>query len=280
MIILKPFPENILQKKVIGQDMAIGAVANAVRRARAGLQDPDRPLGSFIFLGPTGVGKTELARTLADFLFDSEQAMIRIAYPGASALEVEEELTLPVENTLQQLAALDNVTSTSSARLSQIMVEMKSTYRKAELEQIWDEMRRKVNDRQGSLPPGAGPSLVNDDFGDVYGVMLFTHPDPNFFSVATRELLDIVGNQAMIAVVLEAQARRRAAARVLTTLPSGWRNSNMPPQSVSFAGPDEPNSLTRPVDSLALLQATMGLWAFAAARPGEGPAGASQRDQA
>ncbi|PID72493.1 MAG: ATP-dependent chaperone ClpB [Desulfobulbus propionicus] len=67
-----------LAKRVIGQQEAIGAVANAVRRARAGLQDPDRPLGSFIFLGPTGVGKTELARSLADFLFDSETAMIRI----------------------------------------------------------------------------------------------------------------------------------------------------------------------------------------------------------
>jgi len=63
---------------VVGQKEAITSVANAVRRARAGLQDPDRPLGSFIFLGPTGVGKTELARSLADFLFDSEQAMIRI----------------------------------------------------------------------------------------------------------------------------------------------------------------------------------------------------------
>lgn len=70
--------EQELAKRVIGQKKAIGAVANAVRRARAGLQDPDRPLGSFIFLGPTGVGKTELARSLADFLFDSEQAMIRI----------------------------------------------------------------------------------------------------------------------------------------------------------------------------------------------------------
>lgn len=70
--------EDVLRKRVIGQDEAIVSVANAVRRARAGLQDPDRPLGSFIFLGPTGVGKTELARTLADFLFDSEQAMIRI----------------------------------------------------------------------------------------------------------------------------------------------------------------------------------------------------------
>jgi len=70
--------EGALGARVIGQREAIVAVANAVRRARAGLQDPDRPLGSFIFLGPTGVGKTELARSLADFLFDSEQAMIRI----------------------------------------------------------------------------------------------------------------------------------------------------------------------------------------------------------
>jgi len=70
--------EGELAKRVIGQKEAIQSVANAVRRARAGLQDPDRPLGSFIFLGPTGVGKTELARSLADFLFDSEQAMIRI----------------------------------------------------------------------------------------------------------------------------------------------------------------------------------------------------------
>ncbi len=70
--------EEELAKRVIGQKEAIVSVANAVRRARAGLQDPDRPLGSFIFLGPTGVGKTELARSLADFLFDSKDAMIRI----------------------------------------------------------------------------------------------------------------------------------------------------------------------------------------------------------
>jgi len=70
--------EEELSTRVVGQQDAIHSIANAVRRARAGLQDPDRPLGSFIFLGPTGVGKTELARSLADFLFDSEQAMIRI----------------------------------------------------------------------------------------------------------------------------------------------------------------------------------------------------------
>src|SRR6185503_10201606 len=70
--------EERLHRRVIGQDEAIAAVANAIRRARAGLQDPNRPLGSFMFLGPTGVGKTELARALAEFLFDDEQAMVRI----------------------------------------------------------------------------------------------------------------------------------------------------------------------------------------------------------
>jgi len=70
--------ESRLQKRVVGQEEAIRLVSNAVRRARADLQDPNRPIGSFIFLGPTGVGKTELARALAEFLFDDEQAMVRI----------------------------------------------------------------------------------------------------------------------------------------------------------------------------------------------------------
>jgi ATP-dependent Clp protease ATP-binding subunit ClpB len=70
--------EDALRQRVIGQDEAVVAVANAVRRARAGLQDPNRPLGSFLFLGPTGVGKTELTRALAAFLFDDESAMVRI----------------------------------------------------------------------------------------------------------------------------------------------------------------------------------------------------------
>ncbi len=70
--------EDELHKRVVGQEEAVHAVAAAIRRSRAGLQDPNRPIGSFIFLGPTGVGKTELARTLAEFLFDDEHAMVRI----------------------------------------------------------------------------------------------------------------------------------------------------------------------------------------------------------
>jgi ATP-dependent Clp protease ATP-binding subunit ClpB len=70
--------EEVLHERVVGQDDAVRAVANAIRRSRSGLSDPDRPIGSFLFLGPTGVGKTELARSLADFLFDDPRAMVRI----------------------------------------------------------------------------------------------------------------------------------------------------------------------------------------------------------
>jgi ATP-dependent Clp protease ATP-binding subunit ClpB len=70
--------EELLHERVIGQDQAVDSVANAIRRSRAGLSDPNRPIGSFMFLGPTGVGKTELARALAEFLFDDEKAMVRI----------------------------------------------------------------------------------------------------------------------------------------------------------------------------------------------------------
>ena len=70
--------EEVLHERVVGQNEAVAAVSNAIRRSRAGLSDPNRPIGSFLFIGPTGVGKTELARSLADFLFDSEKAMVRI----------------------------------------------------------------------------------------------------------------------------------------------------------------------------------------------------------
>ncbi|MDH3755722.1 MAG: AAA family ATPase, partial [Acidimicrobiia bacterium] len=70
--------EDVLGERVVGQDAPVSVVANAIRRSRAGLSDPNRPIGSFLFIGPTGVGKTELARTLADFMFDDERAMVRI----------------------------------------------------------------------------------------------------------------------------------------------------------------------------------------------------------
>lgn len=109
---------------------------------------------------------------LEDPEFTIKQAVVATEYPGASAREVEEEVTLPLENAIQQLAYVDNIQSISSAGLSQITVEMKSTYRKAALAQIWDEMRRKIRDMEGDLPPGVVQPVINDDFSDVYGVFL------------------------------------------------------------------------------------------------------------
>lgn len=108
---------------------------------------------------------------LEDPEFTLKQAMVVTLYPGASPQQVEEEVTFPIENAIQQLPYVDYVTSISSTGKSQITIEMKSTYRKEELRQIWDELRRKINDLTPSLPPGVYPSQVIDDFADVYGVM-------------------------------------------------------------------------------------------------------------
>jgi ATP-dependent Clp protease ATP-binding subunit ClpB len=117
--------EDRLHERVVGQDEAVEAVSDAVRRARAGLKDPRRPIGSFLFLGPTGVGKTELARALADFLFDDEQAMVRIdmseylekfsvqrligAPPGYVGYEEGGQLTEAVRRRPYQVILLDEI---------------------------------------------------------------------------------------------------------------------------------------------------------------------------
>ncbi|MFC4656800.1 efflux RND transporter permease subunit [Rheinheimera marina] len=108
---------------------------------------------------------------LEDPQFTLKQAMVLTQYPGASPLQVEEEVSYPLESAIQQLPYVDHVTSISTAGSSQIMVEMKGIYRAKELKQIWDELRRKVNDLKPQLPPGVGTPVVNDDFGDVYGIL-------------------------------------------------------------------------------------------------------------
>jgi len=109
---------------------------------------------------------------LEDPQFTLKQAMVITRYPGASPIQVEEEVTFPIENAIQQLPYVDHVKSISSVGMSQIIVEMKSTYRKQELRQIWDELRRKINDLSPKLPPGAYPPMIKDDFGDVFGILL------------------------------------------------------------------------------------------------------------
>lgn len=109
---------------------------------------------------------------LEDPEFTLKKAMVITQYPGASPQQVEDEVTYPIENAIQQLPYVDYVTSTSSPGMSQIAIEMKSTYRKRDLQQIWDELRRKINDMHARFPSGVLPSKIMDDFGDVYGVTI------------------------------------------------------------------------------------------------------------
>ncbi|MBA3989104.1 MAG: MFS transporter [Idiomarina sp.] len=109
---------------------------------------------------------------LEDPEFTLKQALVITSYPGASAQQVEEEVTHRLESAIQELEYVRHITSISKPGLSQITVEMRDIYRKEPLKQIWDELRRKVNDSQSRLPPGAGTPRVMDDFADVYGVLL------------------------------------------------------------------------------------------------------------
>jgi multidrug efflux pump subunit AcrB len=109
---------------------------------------------------------------LEDPEFTIKEAMVITSYPGASPEQVEEEVTYPIENALQQLPYIDFIESISSPGMSQITVKMKNNYRKEELRQIWDEVRRKINDLAVRLPTGVMPPHVMDDFGDVYGILL------------------------------------------------------------------------------------------------------------
>ncbi len=118
----------------------------------------------------------ELGR-LEDPAFTIKDAMIVATYPGATSKEVEEELTYPLEKEIRKLPYIDRITSTSSNGMSQIMVSMKMDYGPDELPQIWDEMRRKINDLQPTLPQGVQSLQIIDDFGDVYGVMLLLTGD-------------------------------------------------------------------------------------------------------
>lgn len=125
---------------------------------------------------------------LEDPAFTIKDAMVVTSYPGATPQQVEEEVTYPLEKAIQQLTYVDEVNSISSRGLSQITVTMKNNYGPDDLPQIWDELRRKVNDLKGSLPPGVNDPQVIDDFGDVYGILLAVTGD----GYSYKELLDYV----------------------------------------------------------------------------------------
>ncbi|ATG79940.1 efflux RND transporter permease subunit [Pseudoalteromonas sp. 1_2015MBL_MicDiv] len=163
---------------------------------------------------------------LEDPEFTLKKAMVITMYPGASPQQVEEEVTFPIENAIQQLPYVDYVTSISSNGKSQITVEMKSTYRKEQLRQIWDEMRRKINDLSPSLPTGVYPSIILDDFADVYGVMYSVTGDgysydelKDYVDYLKRELVLVKGvSKVTIAGEQQAQVMVEISTRKLAQL--------------------------------------------------------------
>ncbi len=117
------------------------------------------------------IGYQNMSR-LEDPEFTIKDALVITPYAGATAREVEEEVTDEMEVAVQKMSQLDEIQSRSERGLSTLTVTMQDKYDKSSLPQIWDELRRKVNDAQKNLPPGAGPSIVVDDYGDVYGVFI------------------------------------------------------------------------------------------------------------
>lgn len=141
---------------------------------------------------------------LEDPEFTIKTAMVFTAYPGATPLEVEEEVTDRVETAIQQLQYVDEIRSKSYPGISEITVDIKDKFKKADLPQIWDELRRKVNDVQHQLPPGAVASIVNDDFGDVFGIYYaltgdgYTYQELKEYGKRIRKELLLVNNVAKV----------------------------------------------------------------------------------
>lgn len=163
----------------------------------------ERPLNTWLiiiicFFG--GIWGFNTLGKLEDPAFTIPNAIINTEYPGATAQEVEEEITERLERAIQELPQVDIIESLSLPGRSEIEVEIADTYGSNQLPQIWDELRRKVNDTQGTLPEGASPSQVNDDFGEVYGLFYAvtaegysTNEIRKISTFLQRELLSVSG---------------------------------------------------------------------------------------
>ena len=151
---------------------------------------------TLVMLGAGMTSYQGLSR-LEDPEFTIKDALVITQYPGASATEVEEEVSDRLETAVQKMGQLKRVVSKSDRGLSTLTVTIKDKYDKTRLPQVWDELRRKINDAQKDLPPGTGPSLVIDDYGDVFGIFLAVYGD-GYSYAELKDVVDLLRRELLL----------------------------------------------------------------------------------
>jgi len=151
---------------------------------------------TFVMLGAGMSSYNKLSR-LEDPEFTIKDALVVTPYPGASAAEVEKEVSDRLEKAVQQMGQLKRVVSKSDRGLSTLTVTIKDKYKKGDLQQVWDELRRKVGDVQQDLPPGVGESIVVDDYGDVYGIFVAVYGD-GYSYAEIKDVVDLLRTELLL----------------------------------------------------------------------------------
>ncbi|MEE8524861.1 MAG: efflux RND transporter permease subunit [Thermoanaerobaculia bacterium] len=151
---------------------------------------------TLVMLGGGMVAYQGMSR-LEDPEFTIKAALVVTPYPGAAAAEVEEEVTDEIELAVQKLGQLEEIESKSDRGLSTVTVTIQDKYDKSTLPQVWDELRRKVDDAQKNLPPGAGPSIVIDDYGDVFGIFIVIYGDEYSYA-ELKQVVDLLRKELLL----------------------------------------------------------------------------------